>query len=701
MNTLKRSDNMNAVQKLNIELYKKIFLIRTSEKAIIKYYNEDEMKTPMHMSMGEEAITAGVCHALGEENQALGYYRSHALYLSKTGDTDKFFAEMYGKATGAVGGRGGSMHLAAPSHGLLGVSAVVGTTIAPAVGVAFANKMQKNGKIVASFFGDGALEEGVAWESINAACLWKLPIIFVCEDNGLAVDVTSSERQGFKSIADVAKAYRCLVLESDSTDPETIYNLTLRAINHIKEKLEPVFMQLKYYRMLQHIGIITDFDITSPRPKGGFEKTGYRSKEEYDKWLKKDPVKISRAKLLMLGVTEEEIKELEDNISNQVERSVLRAKGSPFPKTEEIHDHVYTPISKESVMAIDKTVPQKERKITFSDAINEALHQEMARDSSVFVYGIENKVFGSLKGLAEKFGQERCFVTPLSEEAMTGIGLGASLNGMRPIHTHIRIDFFLLSMNQLINMISSYHYGTRGMLRVPLVIRAVVGRGWGQGFQHSKSLHSLFAHIPGLKVIMPTTPYDAKGLLTSAIRDDNPVISIEHRWLYWQEGHVPEYSYTVPIGEPNVLRKGSDITIVATSWMNVEAVKAAEILAKQGIQLEVIDLRSAAPLNDELIIDSVNKTGHCIVADNDWVHCGLSAEIAARISEKCFGKLRSPVARIGFAHTPCPTTRPLENEFYPNAINIIRAVENKLRLSPTDLTGEEFYSHENRFKGPF
>ncbi len=342
-----------------------------------------------------------------------------------------------------------------------------------------------------------------------------------------------------------------------------------------------------------------------------------------------------------------------------------------------------------------------QRMMTFCDALNEALHQEMTRDENVFVYGIEDKVFGSNKDLAKRFGPERCFATPLSEEAMTGFGLGAALNGLRPVHTHIRIDFFLLAMNQLINMISSCHYGSSGQLKVPLVIRAVVGRGWGQGYQHSKSLHGLFAHIPGLKVILPTTPYDAKGLLTAAIRDDNPVISIEHRWLYWQEGHVPEEPYTIPIGEPNILREGLDLTIVATSWMNVEAVKAAEILAKRGVHLEVIDPRAATHINFEPIIASVRKTRYCIVADNDWAYSGLSAELAAQLYEHCLCYLKAPIARIGFAPTPCPTTRILENAFYPNAVTLIRTVEKLLKLSPTDLEGENFYSHENRFKGPF
>jgi pyruvate dehydrogenase E1 component beta subunit len=345
------------------------------------------------------------------------------------------------------------------------------------------------------------------------------------------------------------------------------------------------------------------------------------------------------------------------------------------------------------------------RKISFCEAINEAMRQEMERDPNIFVYGIgvsdHKRIFGTTIGLLEQFGPQRCFDTPLCEDTMTGFGLGAAINGLRPIHIHMRMDFLLLAMNQLANMVSSYTYTTGGKTKVPLVIRAIVGRGWGQGYQHSKSMHSVFAHIPGLKVVLPTTPKDAKGLLISAIRDDNPVVFIEHRWLYWQEGDVPEEPFTIPIGKANVLREGRDITVVATSWMNVEALKAAEILGRNGISIEIVDPRTIAPFNDELIIKSVEKTGHCIVADNDWLDCGFSAEVATRVSEKCFGKLKSPVQRIGFAHTSCPTARHLENCFYPNAIDIIRIVEKKLKLPAVDTSGEEFYSFEKKFKGPF
>lgn len=345
------------------------------------------------------------------------------------------------------------------------------------------------------------------------------------------------------------------------------------------------------------------------------------------------------------------------------------------------------------------------RKITYCDAIREAMIQEMQRDKNVFVYGLgvpdHKGIFGTTIGLEEEFGKERCFDTPLSEDAMTGFGLGAALNEMRPIHIHIRVDFLLLAMNQLANMVSCYRYASCGMLKVPLVIRAVIGRGWGQGFQHSKSMQSVFAHIPGLKVIMPTTPYDAKGMLISAIRDDNPVLVIEHRWLYWQEGEVPPEPFTVPLDKASIIRQGRDLTIVATSWMNVEALKAAEILARRDISIEIVDSKSIAPFDRETIVESVNKTGRCIVADNDWLYCGFSAEAAAQIYSDCFDRLKSPIKRIGFAPTPCPTARHLENEFYPNAEKIVRTVEKMLDLEPMDLSKEEFYSHEKRFKGPF
>lgn len=345
------------------------------------------------------------------------------------------------------------------------------------------------------------------------------------------------------------------------------------------------------------------------------------------------------------------------------------------------------------------------RRLDYAGALREAMAQELERDSRVFVYGIGvptyGGIFGTTKGLAERFGEDRVFDTPISEDAMTGFGFGAALRGLRPIHIHIRVDFLILATNQLVNMISNYTYSTAGKAKVPMVIRAVIGRGWGQGAQHSKSLFSYFTHIPGLKVIAPTTPSDAKGMLTAAIRDDNPVVCLEHRWLYWAEEAVSEEPYEVPLGVGRILVPGRDVTVVGLSWMNVEARLAADILGRRGVSVEVVDPRTLAPLDEALIVDSVRRTGRCIVADCDWIDSGFSAELAARIGERCFGELKAPVKRLGFAQTPCPTVRELENEFYPNAATIVRAVEQMLGLEAADLTGEDFFSHERRFKGPF
>lgn len=347
-------------------------------------------------------------------------------------------------------------------------------------------------------------------------------------------------------------------------------------------------------------------------------------------------------------------------------------------------------------------------KLSFCRGLNEALHEEMERDPSVFIYGIgvpdHKKIFGSVEGLLERFGSERCFDTPLAEDAMTGFGLGAAINGLRPIHVHIRVDFLLLAMNQLLNMVSTASYGSGGKLKAPIVIRAVIGRGWGQGYQHSKSLHSYFAHIPGLKVVAPTTPADAKGLLKSAIRDDNPVVFLEHRWLYWAEDEVPEGDILIPIGKPNILREGLDLTVIATSWMNVEAMRAAKILqAQHGISIEIVDPRTLSPSSEvmQCFVDSARKTKNVIIADNDWVYSGLGAEYASSVYEATMFDLQQPIQRLGFSHTPCPTVRCLENDFYPNAETIVRKVEEMLSLEPCQIDRTELYSHERRFKGPF
>ncbi|RLF36494.1 MAG: thiamine pyrophosphate-dependent dehydrogenase E1 component subunit alpha [Thermoplasmata archaeon] len=315
--------------RLNIELYKKEYLIRKSEETIRKYYMDDEMKTPVHLSVGEEAIVSGVIQAMGKRDQVFGTYRNHGIYLAKTGETDKFFAELYGKKDGMGKGKAGSMHMFLPEENFMGSSAIVATVIPVAVGAAFANKYKKNKNLVFVFFGDGALEEGVFWESLNFACLKKLPIVFICEDNGLAIHAHIKDRQAFKSITDIVSKFGCNVFKSESTDAEVIYNLTVEAVKKQRRVNKPSFLHLKYYRYLEHVGVNQDFQY------------GYRSEEEFKKWFKVDPLKIQRRKLLKLGLIEKEIKELEKAIDEQVEKSVEFAKKSPFPGEEELLSDVY------------------------------------------------------------------------------------------------------------------------------------------------------------------------------------------------------------------------------------------------------------------------------------------------------------------------------------------------------------------------
>lgn len=314
-----------ATVQLNLELYKKVYLIRAAEQKICEHYHENQIKTPVHMSIGEEAIVAGVCHAISPEHYVLGTYRSHGVYLAVTGETDKYFAELYGKKTGLANGMAGSMHLSAPEHGFLGTSAIVGGIIPIATGVAFANKYKDNDKVVAVFFGDGALDEGAFWESLNCACVMKLPVLFVCEDNGLAIHTPKHLRHGYSSITDIISKFDCTAMKSETTDVETIYNLTIKSIELIKTAQQPVFLHLKYYRYLAHVGPEEDFD------------AGYRSRDDFEKWYKVDPVAMQEHKLLRLGYDITKIEEIKQLINKQLERSVESAKNAPFPDTSELY----------------------------------------------------------------------------------------------------------------------------------------------------------------------------------------------------------------------------------------------------------------------------------------------------------------------------------------------------------------------------
>jgi pyruvate dehydrogenase E1 component beta subunit len=323
------------------------------------------------------------------------------------------------------------------------------------------------------------------------------------------------------------------------------------------------------------------------------------------------------------------------------------------------------------------------RRLSYSLAINEALHQMMAHDPSVFLIGQGVKspwyVGNTATGLLQKFGPRRVIDTPVSENAITGAAVGAALVGMRPVVVHPRIDFMMYAMDPIINEGANWHYMFGGKSSVPVVIWGIINRGGEQAAQHSQSLHALFAHVPGLKVVMPSTPYDAKGLMVAAIKDDNPVIYMDDRWLYNLEEEVPEEVYSVPIGKGVIRREGKDVTLVATSYMVVESVKASEELGKEGVEVEVIDLRSVKPLDETLLFESVKKTGRLVIADGGWKTCGMAAEISAMVSENVFDYLKARITRVTLPDAPAPASRTLEKNYYPDFKTIVHAVKAALK----------------------
>jgi len=351
-----------------------------------------------------------------------------------------------------------------------------------------------------------------------------------------------------------------------------------------------------------------------------------------------------------------------------------------------------------------------DRELKFFQAINEAIDQCLAKDPAVYLMGLgvpdPKGIFGSTLGLQEKYGSARVMDMPASENGMTGVAIGSALVGMRPIMTHQRFDFAVLAMEQIVNQAANWHYMFGGQMSVPLVIRMIVGRGWGQGPQHSQSLQAWFVHVPGLKVVMPTTPYDAKGLLISSIEDNNPVIFIEHRWLYNITGHVPEEVYRVPLGHARVAREGDDLTIAATSYMTLEALRAAEMLAEDGIGVEVIDIRTLKPLDEALILESVRKTGRLIVADTGWKTVGFGAEIVARVVEEAFSDLKSAPIRVALPDCPTPTTPALANLYYPRAAHMVVTARQMMGRSADEsvlhaTTSVLLDVPDMSFKGPF
>lgn len=685
-------------------LYRCMLRIRRVEEALAERYGAQEMRCPMHLCIGEEAIAAGVCASLNGDDAVFGNHRSHGHYLAQGGDLNAMVAELYGKATGCCGGRGGSMHLIDLKAGFLGAVPIVGATVPLAVGTGWAFQRKRNNAVSVVFFGDGCFEEGVMHEAMNFAALKGIPVIFVCENNGMSCFTALKERQPDRPMHGIAEAHGLTVSYGDGNDVWEVAQVASQAIARAREGGGPHFLEFRTSRWMGHVG---------PHPD---DALGYRPHEPPELRESLCPIKRTRADLrARLGWGEPAFDTVEHTIRDEVEEAFRLALQAPPPDPETAPHHVYATsrVPFRGVPASPSSSPSiPSRTLTFGGAIQEALRQAMENDPSVMVIGEgvpdPKAIFETTAGLQAAFGPDRVCDMPLAENGMTGVCIGLALQGVRPVLVHQRIDFTLLAADQLINNAAKWHYLFDGQVSVPFVIRVLIGRGWGQGPQHAQSLHAMFAHIPGLKVVLPTTPHDAKGMLMQAIEDNNPVLFVEHRWLHHLTGEVPEAPFRVPLDKARLLHSGRHVTVAAFSLMSIEALRVAEVMRRFGVTLDVIDMRSARPLDVAPVVASLQVTGRLMVLDTGWAACGVSAELIARVAEEAFAWLKKPPVRITLPDYPTPTSWYLTDDYYPDGEHIIRGV---LSLLDSALSAETMCRQVRRtarrdvpnpaFKGPF
>ena len=690
MNSFSQVDS-DSISKREV-LFRQALLIRMVEEKLVELYPSDKIQSPVHLSIGQEAVAVGVCHGLKPDDWLFSTYRSHAYYLAKGGDLSQMLAELYGKSTGGAKGKAGSMHLTAPEVGFMGSSAVVSSSVPHAVGAAYASKLKGDGRIHVVVFGDGATEEGVYFESLNFASLHKLPVLFVCENNGWAVHSRPAARQSYE-IRDIVKSFGIKANHlKEGYDFVAVHDACQPLIDSVRAGSGPQFIEIDTCRYKEHVGPGDDFD------------NGYRSRDEVAHWFASDPLIVEPGMVKLLG----------EGLAGEIDDAVAFAEQSPWPA----HDELLTDVDHPNPEAIETSplslLPEERTDVlSYRNSLFYSMKAGLKDNSNAIIIGQgvddHKGIFGTTQDLHQVFGADRVFDTPLMEEGVAGITLGASLNGLYPIQTHIRADFMLLSANQIINLIAKYRYMFGGRFQVPMLIRTVVGRSWGQGAQHSQSLQSLFAHIPGLTVIAPSEPQSILETYPYLINNyPGPVISFEHRLMYdlsfdmdWDK--VDEAK--MPLTSRKV-REGKDVTIVATSIMVLEAQRAAQHLKElAGIDCEIIDLHCISHPDEQMIIDSVKKTGRLVVGDTSWVPYGVGAEICRIVCQSAPEALRAPVVTLGMAQAPCPTAKALEDIYYPNLHDLVDEVARLVTGCddhgvplPDEKSMADVYK---RFKGPF
>jgi len=671
-----------------LDSLRQMWEIRMFEDRVYDLLGRNIIKGASHLYAGEEAVAVGAISTLRDDDLITSTHRGHGhchargASIARTKEArqehyNKMMAELCGRETGYSLGRGGSMHIADVKRGNLGATGIVGGNIPVAGGAALAQKIQGSGKVVLCFFGDGASNTGTFHEGINLAALWKLPIVYIVENNLYAISVPIAKAAAKLDLADRAAAYGIPGEVVDGMDMLAVREAVDRAVERARRGEGPTLLECKTYRWYGHMMSDTRM---------------YRTREEEAAWKTRDPIPNFAGWLVENGVcTEEEIDEIESEVEAAIDEATDFALNSPFGSPDELEKYVYAPAKwtaadyarERELRAMCRTGGPGTHKLEYRMAIRDALREEMQRDSGVFVMGEDVGLYGGVysatKDLLKEFGAERVRDTPISEAAIAGAAVGAAMAGMRPVAEIMYVDFTPIAMDQIANQGAKNRYMFGGRTVVPMVIRSQGGAGRCIAAQHSQSLESLWTHFPGLYVVMPSTPFDAKGLLKAAIRDDNPVMFIEHKMIYGVEGFVPDEDYVIPFGVADVKREGSDVTVVTYSRQVHRALEAAEKLAQEGISVEVIDLRTLKPLDMETIAASVKKTGRVVGVTESYKTGSFINELIVRIQEEVFDWLDAPMVRVAGADVPVPMSEPLEDAAVPRVESIIAGIRKVLR----------------------
>lgn len=637
-----------------VAAYRQMRLIRGMEERIATLYSDGLVPGFVHLSLGQEAVAVGTLFRAHRDDVITSTHRGHGHVLAKGLEPRRMLAELMGKETGACRGRGGSMHVADPTLGIFGANGIVGAGLPIATGAAHALNYRGTGGLAIAFFGDGAVATGAFHESLNLAALWRLPAVYVCENNGFSEFSTMSDQHPVP-IAARAAAYGMPFRQVDGNDVEAV-----------DAALGEVFEEVRAGGGPQLVEAVT------VRARGHYE--GDQQPYRTAGWTAADPLQLARDRLTHLGVEPAELDELDDEVARTIAEAEKFAVDSAEPAAETALDYVTIP------RAAVKEKPARNstevtRPVSMSRVIREALQDALRDDPSVFLAGIDvagGNVFGLTRDLARQW-PDRVLDTPIAETAIMGLGVGSAMAGLRPVVELMYLDFLGVCLDQLLNQAAKLRFMTGGAVSVPMVVRTQFGSGRSSGSQHSQSLEVLLAHVPGLTVVMPSSADDAYGLLRASIEDDNPVIFVENRLLYEVKGPMPAADHRVPLGRARCVRPGTDITIVSWSRMVHLSLAAAEILEGDGISAEVIDLRTIVPLDRATVIESLARTNRLLIAQEAVTEFGVGAELAALAVHEGFWSLDAPVARVGAPSSPAPYAPSLEREWMPDVQNIVAA----------------------------